>query len=152
MIPTCIAACFAAIMCIDNPHEPTPDWPSFRGANASGTAGSASTATTWNVETGENIRFSTPIPGLAHSSPVIAGDRLFVTTAVRADGDAEPKVGLYGNVQSVADEGVHQFVRQRVQHLRPVQRDDAHVPVGLRFDRIAHDVVNSAHDGDNCKE
>jgi outer membrane protein assembly factor BamB len=55
-----------------------------------------STPTTWNVETGENIKWKTAIPGLAHSSPIVWGDRLFVTTAVSTDSNPVLKVGLYG--------------------------------------------------------
>jgi outer membrane protein assembly factor BamB len=85
------------------------DWPSFRGAGGAGVADGGPTVTTWNVETGEHVRWKTPIPGLAHSSPVIAGDRLFVTTAVREGDSAELTVGLYGDIRPVDDEGMHAF-------------------------------------------
>ena len=85
------------------------DWPSFRGKNARGVAQGYETVTTWNIGTGENILWKTPIPGLAHSSPVIAGDLLFITTAEKEGGDAPLKVGLYGNVTPVDDESVHKF-------------------------------------------
>lgn len=79
-------------------------WPSFRGPRASGIAPGAKPPTTWNGETGDGVAWKTPIPGLGHSSPVIWGDRLFVTTAV-AGGEAELKVGLYGDGRSAADRG-----------------------------------------------
>jgi len=83
------------------------NWPSFRGSGASG--GATGTApTTWNLETGENIRWTTPIPGLAHSSPVIWGDRLFVTSAVK-DGESPLVVGLYGSIDPVLDDSPHKF-------------------------------------------
>ncbi|MCZ6835247.1 MAG: PQQ-binding-like beta-propeller repeat protein [Planctomycetota bacterium] len=85
------------------------DWPSFRGRDASGVALGHATVTTWNIETGENVLWKTPIPGLAHSSPVIWGDRLFVTTAVKQGEEPELKVGLYGSVGSVEDDSVHQM-------------------------------------------
>lgn len=85
------------------------EWPSFRGPQAAGVKASAATAVSWNVETGENILWSTTIPGLAHSSPVIAGDRVFVTTAIREAGDAELKVGLYGSIAPVEDESPHEM-------------------------------------------
>ena len=37
---------------------------------------------TWNPATGENILWRTPIPGLAHSSPIVWGDTIFVTSAI----------------------------------------------------------------------
>jgi outer membrane protein assembly factor BamB len=57
------------------------NWPSFRGRNGSG-IGFGSPPIRWDVKTGENIRWKTPIPGLAHSSPIVWGDRVFLTTAV----------------------------------------------------------------------
>lgn len=84
------------------------NWPQFRGPQASGVAEGYPTATEWNVDEGENIAWRTEIPGLAHSSPVIWGDKIFLTTAVR-EGEAELKVGLYGSIDPVENEGVHQM-------------------------------------------
>ncbi len=84
-------------------------WPSFRGARAAGLAEGFSTPTKWNGETGENIQWKTRIPGLAHSGPVIWGNRLFVTSAVAVveGGEGELKVGLYGNIAPVNDDTAH---------------------------------------------
>lgn len=80
-------------------------WPSFRGPDALGVA-AAELPTTWNVQTGENIRWKTPIKGLAHSSPVVWGNRIYLTSAERTDdGEASLKVGLYGDIKPVDDEG-----------------------------------------------
>lgn len=77
--------------------DPTDsNWPSFRGPGARGVAEGYATPTEWNVESSENIRWQSPIPGLAHSSPVVWGDRLFVTTAVSEDPNPYLRVGLYG--------------------------------------------------------
>ena len=87
------------------------DWPLFRGPGHSGVAGDVKLPATWNVETGENVRWKTAIPGLAHSSPVSWGDRVFLTTAVRqAGGEQQLKVGLYGDITPVDDEGEHALV------------------------------------------
>lgn len=82
------------------------NWPAFRGPNAWGVAAGADTATTWDVEKSENILWTTPIPGLGHSSPIIWGDRLFVTTAVNQSKTAPLKVGLYGDPASAEDNEV----------------------------------------------
>jgi outer membrane protein assembly factor BamB len=58
------------------------EWPSFRGPGGSGVGDGAGLPIAWNLEKGTNIQWRTPISGLAHSSPVIWGDRVFVTTAV----------------------------------------------------------------------
>src|SRR5215213_5998851 len=78
------------------------DWPQYRGPSASGVDASRELPTSWNVETGENVRWWTPIPGLAHSSPIVAGDRVYVATAV-SPREAELKVGLYGDIGSAND-------------------------------------------------
>jgi outer membrane protein assembly factor BamB len=85
------------------------NWPSFRGANASGVAEGKPTPTTWNVEKGENILWKTPIPGLAHASPVVWGDKLFITTAISGDPKPFLRVGLYGDVDSDKDVSKHSW-------------------------------------------
>lgn len=94
----------------DADKQASGHWPLFRGPASGGVARGHATATRWNVEKGENIAWKTPIPGLAHSSPVIWGDHLFVTTAVRqGEGPDELKVGLYGSIAPVPDDSVHAF-------------------------------------------
>ena len=51
--------------------------------------------------------WSTAVAGLGHSSPVIWGDRLCVTTAISGRADAGLKPGLYGNIESVNDDTSH---------------------------------------------
>ncbi len=60
------------------------NWPSFRGVSATGVAASYPTATKWDLNSGLNIRWKTPVPGLAHSSPLIWGELIFVTTAFKS--------------------------------------------------------------------
>jgi len=76
------------------------DWPQFRGTKAGGVATGFTTPTIWNVEADSNVRWKTRIPGLAHSSPIVWGDRVYVQTAQGRD-DADLKVGLYGKIASV---------------------------------------------------
>jgi outer membrane protein assembly factor BamB len=71
-------------------------WPSFRGPRASGVADGQNLPDRWDVAKGDNVRWRTPIPGLAHSSPIVWGSRIFVTTAVSTDPSATFKPGLYG--------------------------------------------------------
>ena len=85
-------------------------WPSFRGPNASGVADGQNLPDRWDVKSGENILWRTPIPGLAHSSPVVWGDRIFVTTAISSKGDATFKPGLYGDGDASEDRSSHKFV------------------------------------------
>jgi outer membrane protein assembly factor BamB len=83
--------------------ERTVNWPSFRGTNATGIAEGFATPATWDVEKSQNVRWKTALPGLGHSSPVVWGDRIFVTTAVNSKGKADLKVGLYGDIAPADD-------------------------------------------------
>ncbi len=55
-------------------------WPAWRGPAANGTGPSARPPLRWS-ET-NNLRWKAEIPGKGHATPVVWGDRLFVTTAV----------------------------------------------------------------------
>ena len=79
------------------------DWPSFRGREAAGISEAQNLPDTWNPATGENILWRTPIPGLAHSSPIVWGDTLFVTSAISGTGNATFKPGLYGDGDASGD-------------------------------------------------
>ncbi|GAB4467172.1 MAG: PQQ-binding-like beta-propeller repeat protein [Armatimonadaceae bacterium] len=91
------------------PAKTSPNWSGFRGNNASGIAEGYPTPVKWDVEKGENVLWKTPLPGLGHSSPVIWGDRIFVTTAISGKENPELKVGLYGNIAPVNDDTEHTF-------------------------------------------
>jgi outer membrane protein assembly factor BamB len=85
-------------------------WPSFRGAQAAGVADGQHLPDRWDVKTGENILWRTTIPGLAHSSPVVWGDRVFVTSAVSQDPKATFKPGLYGDGDASEDRSRHRWM------------------------------------------
>ncbi len=101
--------CLAALVCPSSPHA-QETWPSFRGPGARGVAEGHALAASFDLAQGQNVRWRVPIPGLAHSAPVIAAGRIFVSSAVRKQGESELKVGLYGDPSAVASEGVHDFV------------------------------------------
>lgn len=86
------------------------NWPGFRGSAARGVADGHALPSRWNVESGENIRWRTRIPGLGHSSPAIWGDRVFVTSAISGEKTPELKVGLYGEIGSVKDATPHKYM------------------------------------------
>jgi len=100
---------FVALLTCARADETTANWPSFRGPNAAGVSDGQSLPDRWNAETGEGIRFQVEIPGLAHSSPIVWGDRLFVTTAVSSEPDASFKPGLYGSGEASADRSVQEW-------------------------------------------
>ncbi|HEX2272160.1 MAG TPA: PQQ-binding-like beta-propeller repeat protein, partial [Pyrinomonadaceae bacterium] len=97
------------------PARPKPatssgSWPSFRGPNASGVAEGQNLPDQWNGKSGENILWRTAIPGLAHSSPVVWGNRVFVTSAVSSDPKATFKPGLYGDGDASKDLSQHRWM------------------------------------------
>jgi outer membrane protein assembly factor BamB len=59
------------------------NWPQFRGLNGSGVSSETNLPTTWGAE--KNLAWKVEIPGIAWSSPIIWGKRLFLTTAVPAE-------------------------------------------------------------------
>jgi outer membrane protein assembly factor BamB len=83
------------------------NWPAFRGANAAGVADGKPTAVKWNAQTGENVAWKTPVPGVAVSSPIVWGDRVFVSTAVSGDPKEDIRTGLYGDVEPITDNTIH---------------------------------------------
>ena len=70
------------------------NWPQFRGPEGTAVvADDPALPETWSAT--ENVAWKTPIPGLGWSSPIVWGDRVFVTSVV-ADEDYEgPQPGLY---------------------------------------------------------
>lgn len=58
-------------------HEDTPQWPRFRGPNGTGIATDATPPLTWDDST--NIKWKVALPGPGSSSPIVWGDRIFVT-------------------------------------------------------------------------
>jgi outer membrane protein assembly factor BamB len=89
---------------------PSGNWPSFRGVEASGVASGQNLPDRWDVASGEHIVWRTAVPGLAHSSPVVWGNRLFVTTAVSGDPKATFRKGLYGDGDASTDRSRHRWI------------------------------------------
>ena len=85
------------------------NWPSFRGHRGRGISDGYPTPVEWNADEGVNVKWRAEIAGLAHSSPVIWGDKLFVTSAVRVEGEQQLRVGLYGDIAPIEDESSFGF-------------------------------------------
>src|SRR5437899_1351288 len=73
--------------------EPVANWPQFRGPGAMGVADNPNLPDRWS--TNENVAWKIEVPGRGWSSPIVWGERVFLTTVV-SDGEVEaPKKGLY---------------------------------------------------------
>jgi outer membrane protein assembly factor BamB len=90
--------------------NPGGSWPSFRGRDASGVADGQDLPDRWDAKTGENILWSAPVPGLAHSSPIVWGQRIFVTSAISSDPKASFRPGLYGDGDASEDQSTHRWI------------------------------------------
>ena len=80
--------------------EETANWPQFRGPGARGVAKGKGLPTTWS--TTENVKWCVPVPGRGWSSPVIWGDKVFLSSAISTGKEKTVKKGLYfgGNEQT----------------------------------------------------
>jgi outer membrane protein assembly factor BamB len=90
--------------------ENTINWPQFRGPGSSGVAKGIETPTVWNIPESRNLKWKTLIPGLGHSCPIVWGDRLFLTTAISNKQRDSLKIGIYHEIASVENDGVHTWV------------------------------------------
>lgn len=62
--------------------EAKDNWPQWRGPLSSGVAPQGDPPLEWNEADGTNIRWKTKLPGRGLSTPIVWGDRVFLTTAI----------------------------------------------------------------------
>src|SRR5262249_27139820 len=130
------------------------DWPAYRGPGGSGVGEGAAPAS-WNGDASKgplrNMEWKTPIPGLGHSSPVITGGRLFVTTAISSAGKAPLTLGLYGSGDSADDDAEQEWVVYGLDKLsgKILWRQTAHrgKPKARRHTKATHANTTVATDG-----
>jgi len=83
-------------------------WPGWRGPRGTGFAPAADPPVRWGPD--ENLRWSVPLAGRGLSTPVVWGDRLFLTTAIAIGEPQEPRPetapGAHDNVPVTH---VHEF-------------------------------------------
>lgn len=90
------------------------DWPAFRGAGGRGVAEGFALPTSWNADSSagelQNVHWQIDVPGLGHSSPVIAGNKLFLLTSVAEAGAAPLQVESGGKPTAADDNGVQDWL------------------------------------------
>jgi outer membrane protein assembly factor BamB len=64
---------------VGGPAAPADDWPQWRGPHGAG-VGAGTYPDRWSAT--EHVAWKTEIPGRGHSSPVVWGNRIFITTAI----------------------------------------------------------------------
>jgi hypothetical protein len=83
--PYCLAGLFIASLVSCTCHAQLPkaragDWPWWRGPNFNSVAEPGQqTPAAWSKT--ENVAWKVPVPGRGHSSPIVVGNRIFLTTA-----------------------------------------------------------------------
>ncbi|HLW76234.1 MAG TPA: PQQ-binding-like beta-propeller repeat protein, partial [Bryobacteraceae bacterium] len=126
------------------------NWPQFRGPDASGVA-AGSPPISWDGESGKSVLWKTEIPGLGHSSPVIWGDKIFLTSAVPESGESKLKVGLYGDITPVENEGPQKFnvycIDRKSGKLLWMRTAASGVPKIKRHPKSSHATPTPATDG-----
>lgn len=130
------------------------NWPQFRGRDASGVAAGASAPpVSWSLEPAKGIGWRAALPGLAHSSPIVWGGRVYVTTAVAAEGKPGVVVGdvSKSGIDPARDTGRHtwRLMALDAQSGKVVWDTVAHegVPRMKRHVKASHASATPATDG-----
>lgn len=84
-------------------------WPQFRGPQGLGVADDVRPPVGWDLTTGRGIAWKAPLPGLGHSSPVIWGDLIFVTSAISSNPESVFEPVLKGEQDFRTDKASHQW-------------------------------------------
>jgi outer membrane protein assembly factor BamB len=110
-------------------------WPDWRGGAAAGVSTEPGLPLEWSTE--KNILWKTPIPGRGHSSPIVWGDRVFLTTAIQ------------GEIVPGAKAPIHIQEGQEFKHPDAVGSDRRHTMKVLCLDRDSGKVLweRTAYDG-----
>lgn len=80
LVLTLAAALGVAALATAPPAKAGDDWPQFRGPTGDGLSAAKGLPLAWSES--ENVRWKTPLPGRGRSSPVVLGDRIWLTTAI----------------------------------------------------------------------
>lgn len=88
--------------------EAQTNWPQFRGLEARGVGKNEALPDRWSAA--ENVAWKTDLPGRGWSSPIVWGERVFLTSVVNTGASEAPKKGLYfGGNRPIPPEAPHQW-------------------------------------------
>jgi outer membrane protein assembly factor BamB len=79
-ISIALVICVTSTILLLNSSAGAASWPQWRGPSGQGVSAEKNLPTEWNGT--KNIKWKTPIEGRGHSSPIVWGHRIFVTTAI----------------------------------------------------------------------
>ncbi len=83
---TIVVRCMAVFVFL-NFNSFAENWPGWRGALGTGKAEGENYPTTWSRD--KNVRWRIDLPERGNSSPVVWGDKVFVTQAIEANGERQ---------------------------------------------------------------
>jgi outer membrane protein assembly factor BamB len=111
------------------------NWAQWRGPGSQGVSSETTLPVEWSPT--KNIAWSAAIPGRAHSSPIVWGNRVFITTAI--EGEVVPGHGP----------PVHRLGGQEFKHPDATAGDRRHTFKMLAFDLHSGKLLweHTAHDG-----
>jgi outer membrane protein assembly factor BamB len=78
-----VVAAWLLVAWIRPAERPDENWPQWRGPNGLGLSAAADYVEEWAPE--KNIAWKTEVPGRGHSSPVVWGNKLFITTSIEGE-------------------------------------------------------------------
>lgn len=112
--PAALLVAFAPLAVAAQTADEPQNWPAFRGPGATGVADGYPLPTSWNADPAESeprgVLWRASVPGLGHSSPVVWGDRIYVSTAISGNGEAELMLGAGGKPTAADDSQEHRWV------------------------------------------
>jgi outer membrane protein assembly factor BamB len=79
------------------------NWPSWRGPGALGISSETGIPAKWDLA--KNIKWKVDVPGLGHSSPIVWGNRIFITTAVNSNPAEETFIKGFPRINRNPDAG-----------------------------------------------
>ena len=88
-----LSLCLAATAGVHAAATDDGNWPQFRGPQAAGIGTNARLPDRWSAT--ENVAWKTELAGRSWSSPVVWGDRVFLTAVINSGESEPPKKGLY---------------------------------------------------------
>jgi hypothetical protein len=78
---------FGVVRPFTSDAAPKNNWSQWRGPEGNGVSSETNVPAEWSDT--KNIKWKTPIPGRGHSSPVVWGNRIFLTTDI--EGEVVPR-------------------------------------------------------------
>ena len=104
-----VFACLLTFCLADRLLAEDVGWSQFRGPGARGISENERLPVHWSAT--ENVAWKTDLPGRGWSSPIVAGNRVFLTSVINQGESEDPKKGLYfGGDRPTPPDSLHQWM------------------------------------------